>query len=181
MASCFRQRALGSTSCIKNDPVSLQYYPHTILHIHLLYTSTAQLAPTQAYFFQNSRPTKPATMPLTSTRRTAVPRTTRTTRAKPSFKTRIMGTPRAGTRTSARHAPATTTTTTTTTKTTRTTGAGHHAAGHHGATTATHHHKRHATMGDKVSGALMKLKGSLTHRPGLKVRLCPRTKPYEVS
>ncbi|KAH7355626.1 hypothetical protein BKA66DRAFT_374642, partial [Pyrenochaeta sp. MPI-SDFR-AT-0127] len=31
-----------------------------------------------------------------------------------------------------------------------------------------HHHKRHATMGDKVSGALMKLRGSLTRRPGLK-------------
>ncbi|KAF8864975.1 hypothetical protein BDZ45DRAFT_470241 [Acephala macrosclerotiorum] len=30
------------------------------------------------------------------------------------------------------------------------------------------HHKRHATMGDKVSGAMMKLKGSLTRRPGLK-------------
>jgi len=30
------------------------------------------------------------------------------------------------------------------------------------------HHKRHATMGDKVSGAMMKLKGTLTRRPGLK-------------
>jgi hypothetical protein len=28
--------------------------------------------------------------------------------------------------------------------------------------------KRHATMGDKVSGALMKLRGSLTSKPGLK-------------
>ncbi|KAK7179162.1 hypothetical protein DPSP01_012064 [Paraphaeosphaeria sporulosa] len=104
-------------------------------------------------------------MPLTSTRRThhtTAPRTTRTTRTKPSLKTRLMGAPRTGTRTSARRAPATTTTTTTT-KTTRTT----HGAGHHGATT-THHHKRHATMGDKVSGALMKLRGSLTRRPGLK-------------
>ncbi len=32
-----------------------------------------------------------------------------------------------------------------------------------------HHHKRHATMGDKISGAMTKLKGSLTRRPGLKV------------
>ncbi|KAF2441645.1 hypothetical protein P171DRAFT_434296 [Karstenula rhodostoma CBS 690.94] len=106
-------------------------------------------------------------MPLTSTRRThaTAPRTTRTTRTKPSLKTRLMGPPRTtATRTSARRAPATTTTTTTT-KTTRTTnGAG---VGHHGATT-TAHHKRHATVGDKVSGALMKLRGSLTHRPGLK-------------
>jgi hypothetical protein len=31
-----------------------------------------------------------------------------------------------------------------------------------------HHQKRHATMGDKISGAMLKLKGSLTHRPGQK-------------
>ncbi|EPE34536.1 hypothetical protein GLAREA_10230 [Glarea lozoyensis ATCC 20868] len=30
------------------------------------------------------------------------------------------------------------------------------------------HHKRHASIGDKVSGAMMKLRGSLTRRPGLK-------------
>ncbi|KAH7094430.1 hypothetical protein FB567DRAFT_510174 [Paraphoma chrysanthemicola] len=87
----------------------------------------------------------------------AAPRTTRTTRstARPSLKTRLMG----GRRT-ARRAPVATTTTTTTTKTVRT-GHGHTAA-------PVHHHKRHATMGDKVSGALMKLRGSLTRRPGLK-------------
>ncbi len=33
-----------------------------------------------------------------------------------------------------------------------------------------HHQKRHATLGDKVSGALLKLKGTLTRRPGQKVR-----------
>ena len=33
-----------------------------------------------------------------------------------------------------------------------------------------HHQKRHATLGDKISGALMKLKGTLTRRPGQKVR-----------
>lgn len=32
-------------------------------------------------------------------------------------------------------------------------------------------HRRHASLGDKVSGAMMKLRGSLTRRPGLKVRL----------
>jgi len=100
-------------------------------------------------------------MPLTSHRRTA-PRTTRTTRstARPSLKTRLLG---GGRKTHATRAPATTTTTTTT-KTVRTTG------GRHGHATAApvHHHKRHATMGDKVSGALMKLRGSLTRRPGLK-------------
>jgi hypothetical protein len=31
------------------------------------------------------------------------------------------------------------------------------------------HRKRHATIGDKISGAMMKLKGSLTRRPGVKV------------
>ncbi|KAI1336317.1 hypothetical protein F5Y15DRAFT_419104 [Xylariaceae sp. FL0016] len=31
-----------------------------------------------------------------------------------------------------------------------------------------HHQKRHATLGDKVKGALMKLEGTLTHRPGKK-------------
>ncbi|KAK8114954.1 uncharacterized protein PG998_000495 [Apiospora kogelbergensis] len=31
-----------------------------------------------------------------------------------------------------------------------------------------HHQKRHATLGDKISGAMLKLKGSLTRRPGKK-------------
>ncbi|TRX95229.1 hypothetical protein FHL15_003921 [Xylaria flabelliformis] len=31
-----------------------------------------------------------------------------------------------------------------------------------------HHQKRHATLGDKISGALLKLKGTITHRPGQK-------------
>jgi hypothetical protein len=107
-----------------------------------------------------------ATMPLA---RRHAPRTTatcvspRTTRAaRPSLKTRLLG----GKRTHTKRTPGTTVTTTTTTRTTRTSG------GHHGhATTAApvHHHKRHASMGDKVSGALMKLRGSLTRRPGLKV------------
>ncbi|KAK4449147.1 hypothetical protein QBC34DRAFT_380621 [Podospora aff. communis PSN243] len=37
-------------------------------------------------------------------------------------------------------------------------------------TTHHHHHtqKRHATIGDKISGALLKLKGTLTGRPGQK-------------
>ncbi|KAG5928389.1 hypothetical protein E4U42_000736 [Claviceps africana] len=32
-----------------------------------------------------------------------------------------------------------------------------------------HHQKRKASFGDKLSGALMRLRGSLTRRPGLKV------------
>ncbi|MCJ1444882.1 MAG: hypothetical protein MMC23_005385 [Stictis urceolatum] len=31
-----------------------------------------------------------------------------------------------------------------------------------------HHRKRRPSLGDKVSGAMMKLRGSLTRRPGLK-------------
>ncbi|KAF2256332.1 hypothetical protein BU26DRAFT_472502 [Trematosphaeria pertusa] len=91
-------------------------------------------------------------MPMRRTHR--APRTVRTTRTKPSLKTRLLG----GGRTT-RAAP-TTTTTTTTTRTTRSTAAG--------TGVGVHHQKRHATMGDKVSGALMKLRGSLTRRPGLK-------------
>jgi hypothetical protein len=105
-------------------------------------------------------------MPLMArNKRTVAPHTTRTTRstARPSLKTRLLG-PKRTHATTARRTPAATTTTTTTTKTVRTTGA------HHGHATAApvHHHKRHATMGDKVSGALMKLRGSLTSKPGLK-------------
>jgi hypothetical protein len=41
----------------------------------------------------------------------------------------------------------------------------------HGTTTVpAHHHHRKPSIGDKVSGAMMKIKGSLTHRPGVKVR-----------
>ncbi|KAM3516069.1 hypothetical protein MY11210_000351 [Beauveria gryllotalpidicola] len=36
------------------------------------------------------------------------------------------------------------------------------AAHHH------HHQQRKPSIGDKISGALLKLRGSLTHRPGVK-------------
>ncbi|KAI0434319.1 hypothetical protein F5Y09DRAFT_296593 [Xylaria sp. FL1042] len=52
--------------------------------------------------------------------------------------------------------------------TTRTTTTRHHH-GLFGRSQPVHHHqKRHATLGDKVSGALLKLKGTITHRPGRK-------------
>lgn len=35
--------------------------------------------------------------------------------------------------------------------------------------TTTHHHKRKPSVGDKVSGALMKLRGSVMGRRGVKV------------
>ena len=34
-----------------------------------------------------------------------------------------------------------------------------------------HHQKRHVTLGDKVSGALKKLKGTIMGRPGEKVSI----------
>lgn len=108
-------------------------------------------------------------MPLTrrSPRHTTTraPRTTTRT-ARPSLKTRLLGPKRTTTSRKTRHNPVTSTTTTTTT--TRTTK--HHGSRAGVGTTGVHHQKRHATMGDKVSGALMKLRGSLTRRPGLKVR-----------
>lgn len=103
--------------------------------------------------------------PRTTATRTAAPHSTRATRttARPSLKTRLLGGGGATHRTNTRRTPHTTTTTTTTTKTTRHNGVGH------GATAApVHHHKRKASMGDKVSGAMLKLKGSLTGRPGVK-------------
>ncbi|KAI1331622.1 hypothetical protein F5Y16DRAFT_394910 [Xylariaceae sp. FL0255] len=40
---------------------------------------------------------------------------------------------------------------------------------HHGLfTKPVHHQKRHATIGDKISGAFLKLKGTITNRPGQK-------------
>jgi hypothetical protein len=36
------------------------------------------------------------------------------------------------------------------------------------------HHRRRASIGDKISGAMMRLKGSITRRPGVKVFYGPR-------
>lgn len=35
------------------------------------------------------------------------------------------------------------------------------------------HHQRKPSIGDKISGALLKLRGTLTNRPGVKVRCLP--------
>ncbi|CAG8957462.1 hypothetical protein HYFRA_00011443 [Hymenoscyphus fraxineus] len=113
-------------------------------------------------------------MPLRSSPRNRV---TATHTTKPTLMTRLRG----------RNATTRTTKTTTTIHPTHhnTHTAGHHTAvaprttrrsgwgGRRSARTAhtaqpVVHHKRHATIGDKVSGAMMKLRGSLTRRPGLK-------------
>ncbi|KAK0635645.1 hypothetical protein B0T17DRAFT_51103 [Bombardia bombarda] len=79
-----------------------------------------------------------------------------------------------------RHTPLMSTTTTTTPRrrglfsrrprhTVAATPAHHtHHTHHHTAVAPVHHQKRHATLGDKISGALLRLKGSLTGRPGVK-------------
>jgi hypothetical protein len=85
--------------------------------------------------------------------------TTHTTRtAKPSFMSRFRTTPRAGHNNGynstgvhdSAHA------------------GGVHIGTHGGTTAPIHHHKRHVSIGDKISGAMLKLKGSLTHRSGVK-------------
>ena len=55
------------------------------------------------------------------------------------------------------------------TRTARKSGWGRNRRTAHHSTTPVVHHKRHATLGDKISGAMLKLKGSLTHRPAVKV------------
>jgi len=39
---------------------------------------------------------------------------------------------------------------------------------HHNGAVAPVHHQRHVSIGDKISGVMLKLKGSLTHRSGVK-------------
>ncbi|KAF4553302.1 Hypothetical protein D9617_7g030290 [Elsinoe fawcettii] len=115
-----------------------------------------------------------------NSRRTAAPTGTRTTHSKPSLMQRLRGNKAHTTRTTKHsHNPITGTHTTTTTE---------HANHHHtpaaapragrtsrkhrtaGTTTTApaHHHRRRPSLGDKMSGAMMKLRGSLTRRPGLK-------------
>ncbi|KAH7061444.1 hypothetical protein B0J12DRAFT_736572 [Macrophomina phaseolina] len=77
-------------------------------------------------------------------------RKTRTTTRKPGIMSRLRG----------RRNGTTTTTTTTTTRKTTTTGGRR--------TGVTHHHKRKPSLKDKVSGAMLKLKGTVTRRPGEK-------------
>jgi hypothetical protein len=133
---------------------------------------------------------------MARTRTTTAP-TTSTTR-KPSLLSRLAGkktTTNARVTESTSKNPITGTTTTTRKTTTHSNGLGHHGhagkgplaskstgvrgTGTHGTTattrskgmaTGTQHRK--PTMGDKISGGLMNLKGSLTGKPGVKVSGC---------
>ncbi|KAL3424617.1 hypothetical protein PVAG01_03898 [Phlyctema vagabunda] len=90
---------------------------------------------------------------------------TQTTTARPSLMTRLRGrhANRRTVKTTTVHQPRTTAATTTT----RRSGWGGRRANR---TTAApvHHQRRKVSIGDKISGAMLKLKGSLTHRPGVK-------------
>ncbi|KAJ5330180.1 hypothetical protein N7452_010570 [Penicillium brevicompactum] len=86
------------------------------------------------------------------------PATTTTRTSKPTLMTRLKG----------RNARSRTVKTTTTTEPTYGHGHTNGRGGHAYATTPAHHHRRKTSLGDKVSGAMLKLKGSLTHRPGVK-------------
>ncbi|KAI9681136.1 MAG: hypothetical protein M1817_002418 [Caeruleum heppii] len=86
------------------------------------------------------------------------------TRLKGRYRVRQSSTHPRRTRKAAAAHSATSTTTTTTTRT-------HHTTRHHnhGPTAApVHHHRRRPSLGDKVSGAMLKLKGTLTGRRGQK-------------
>ncbi|KAF5002295.1 hypothetical protein FDECE_10651 [Fusarium decemcellulare] len=87
-------------------------------------------------------------MPLTRTHRHTAPR-------RSIFSTR-------------RRAPARTQHTVTTTTTTTKPRRGIFSGGRRTRAAPVHHHQRRPSMKDKVSGALLKLKGSLTRRPGVK-------------
>ncbi|KAF8459057.1 hypothetical protein BGX38DRAFT_1264761 [Terfezia claveryi] len=43
-------------------------------------------------------------------------------------------------------------------------------------TTPVHHHKRRPSIGDRISSAMLKLKGSLTNRPGQKTERAQDTR-----
>ncbi|KAJ5771587.1 hypothetical protein N7520_002116 [Penicillium odoratum] len=87
-------------------------------------------------------------------------RTTTTRTTKPTLMTRLKG-PNAKTKT------VKTTTTTTPASSHHTHHTTHRTNKRHLGPQA-HHHKRKPTIGDKFSGAMLKMKGSLTHRPGVK-------------
>lgn len=99
-----------------------------------------------------------------SNRTTRTTHTTTTTTSQPSLLGKLTG---------GRKRTTTRTTKPTTSRRTgagvhKTHGTGTHAHGTHAAHGATHHQQRRPGIGDKVSGALMKVKGSLTGRSGQK-------------
>ncbi|TKA81558.1 hypothetical protein B0A55_03008 [Friedmanniomyces simplex] len=110
--------------------------------------------------------------------------TTSASTARPGLMSRLRHRPAAKVTTHDSTNPITGTHTRTNKTTTHPNGLGHHGHGGRGPLASTHtptttnhttraagthhHHQRKPSIGDKVSGAMMKLKGSLTSKPGLK-------------
>jgi hypothetical protein len=140
-------------------------YSFIALHQTITITPTTTSSSSTSLHSTNSTPShnQHLKMPFRSSRRSNMVET-RTT--KPTLMTRLRG----------RNAKTQTVKTTTTVEP-RTTAAHHHTrptrSSRWGRNTRRNepivHHRRHASVGDKISGAMMKLKGSLTRRPGVKV------------
>jgi hypothetical protein len=157
---------ISSSDHTTTHHLSPVFHKQTILEPISLSQSTLNQTPTDTEY-HHTTPTKALKMHHSHG-------TTTTTAPRRSFMSRFSTTRRAAPRT------------TTTARTGRRSGWGnnnrrnervvvveekHHGLhmGTHGGTTApVHHHKRHVSIGDKISGAMLKLKGSLTHRPGVK-------------
>lgn len=101
--------------------------------------------------------------------------TTTTRAAKPSFMSRFRSTHPRGATTTRRHGGEEVVTTTTTTRRQKA-----HAGTRGGLfsrrAAPVRTQRRKTSLGDKISGAMLKLKGSLTHRPGQKVCLTASVK-----
>jgi hypothetical protein len=152
-----------------SSPPPTEFHPQTTLPPTTLSSFKATTLQTQntppTRHYPNTTPQQAINMHMRTRRNNMVE--TRTT--KPTLMTRLRG----------RNANSRTVKTTTKVEP-RTTAAHHHQ---HTNTTGTLsrwgrnrrtaepvvHHRRHASIGDKISGAMLKLKGSLTHRPGVKV------------
>lgn len=166
---------------------SIELFLFIILHLHSTARETDIKRSTTLFTKESTSRTKHP-KPLTQNTPNKMARTRQTT-TKPGLLSRLAGKKSTTTTTKQSHNPLTgKTKTTSTTHGGGTTTHGPHAThgthathGHthtHGTrgttanpVTGTHHtQRRKVTMGDKLSGAMMKLNGTITRRPGKKVR-----------
>lgn len=168
-------------------------YPSSLPQQHQQqhYTSTLSQPDFTKHYLQKKKTT---TTTMAITRASKSTKTTTTTTKKPSLLSRLRNTHQAKVTTTQSTNPITGTTTTTQKTSTHPNGIGYKGHGGRGplagnrethyvntaggggagtvkGTTTTHHHhnKRKPSVGDKVSGALMKLRGSVMGRRGVKV------------
>lgn len=147
---------------------------HTRTSISTTPITSSPLTQTQ---IQTQPPTLIPTTPKESPPEIKMAHTTTTVTTRPSLFARLRGAKTnrrtyekstlGGTHRTHNHTHATGTTTTTGARRQRTWGRSRRAGGV--AAQPVHHHHRKPSVGDKISGAMMKLRGSLTRRPGLKV------------